>query len=188
MVIDLSKISIIVLRKISNEVMEKESVSRLEILENILEFYKLQPGMHKDENIEKVEEYLLLLHALYTDCAEELDELDLRDVDFLENLFDCFNGYLNALGEEMSKIFQDSLIDLHPIPIYGFSIILPIHGLEMIKNWNKSDLDYWGIGEELAQLEELVESDLFFENFLSLFEKLLFRINAKSVITVEDLI
>jgi len=168
--------------------MKKESISRLEILENILEFYRLQPGMHKDGNIEKIEEYLLLLHALYSNCVDELDELDLNDVDFLENLFDCFNGYLNALGEEMAKIFQDSLFDLHPIPIYGFSIILPIHGLEMIKNWNKSDADYWQIGEELSNLEEMVESDLFFENFVSLFKKLVFQINARSVIAVEDLL
>lgn len=95
---------------------------------------------------------------------------------------------MNALGEEMLKIFQERLFDLNLIPIYGFTIILPIQGLEMIKNWNKSDVDYWQIGEELSQLEELVESDLFFENFLILFEKLLFRINAKSVIAVEDLI
>jgi len=165
--------------------MEKESVSRLEILENILEFYKLQPGMHKDENIEKVEEYLLLLHALYSDCA---DELDFRNVDFLENLFDCFNGYLNALGEEMLKIFQESLFDLNPIPIYGFTIILPIQALEMIKNWNKSGIDHWQIEENLSELEELVESDLFFEKFSELIEKLQFRINAKFVIAVENLI
>jgi len=188
LVIDLSKISIIVLGILSNDDMKKESISRLEILENILAFYRLQPGMHKEGSIEKVEEYLLLMHALYSDCVEELDELDLGDVDFLENLFDCFNGYLNALSEEMTKIFQESLFELNPIPIYGFSIILPIHGLEMIKNWNKSDADYWQIGAELSGLEEMVESDLFFENFISLFKKLVFQINAKSVVAVEDLL
>lgn len=86
--------------------MEKDSVSRLEILENILDFYKVQPGMNKDGKIEKVEEYLLLMHALYSDYASELDELDIRDIDFLENVFDCFNGYINAVGEEMGKILR----------------------------------------------------------------------------------
>ena len=168
--------------------MDQESVSRLEILENILEFYKVQPGMNKDGKLEKVEEYLLLMHALYSDSSEELDELDINDIDFLENLFDSFNGYLNAVGEEMDKIFDENVIDLTLIPIFGFSIVLPIHSIEMIKAWNKSEQDYWRIETELSQLEELVESDLFFEKFLELIEILMLRINAKLVIEVENLI
>jgi hypothetical protein len=168
--------------------MDQESVSRLEILENILEFYKVQPGMNKDGKLEKVEEYLLLMHALYSDYSEELDELDINDIDFLENLFDSFNGYLNAVGEEMDKIFDENVIDLTLIPIFGFSIVLPIHSIEMIKAWNKSEQDYWRIETELSQLEELVESDLFFEKFLELVEILMLRINAKLVIEVENLI
>lgn len=168
--------------------MGQESISRLEILDNILEFYKAQPGMNKEGKIEKVEEYLLLMHAIYSDYSDELDELDINDIDFLENLFDCFNGYLNAVGEEMDKIFDDSFLDLTLIPIFGFSIILPIHSIEMIKNWNKSEQDIWQIGDELSNLEELVESDLFFENFLSLIEMLMLRINTQFVIAVEDLI
>ncbi|MGZ2368194.1 hypothetical protein ACXR6G_00225 [Ancylomarina sp. YFZ004] len=168
--------------------MEQESISRLEILENIMEFYKVQPGMNKDGNLEKIEEYLLLMHALYTDSSQELDELDINDVDFIENLFDCFNGYLNAVGEEMDKIFDENTMDLTLIPIYGFSIILPIHAIEMIKSWNKSEQDIWQIGDELSKLEGLVEEDLFFENFLDLIEKLMLRINAKLVIAVENLI
>ena len=168
--------------------MEQESISRLEILGNILEFYRVQPGMNKNGKIEKVEEYLLLMHALYSDYAKELDELDIVDVDFLENLFDCFNGYINAVGEEMDKIFEESFMDLSPIPIYGFSIVLPIHCIEMMKNWNKSDQDYWNINEELSQLEEFVESDLFFTHFLSLIEKLMLRINSKLIIAIEELI
>ncbi|MCZ4696302.1 hypothetical protein DWB61_16825 [Ancylomarina euxinus] len=168
--------------------MDQESVSRLEILENILEFYKVQPGMNKDGKLEKVEEYLLLMHALYCDSAEELDELDINDIDFLENLFDTFNGYLNAVGEEMDKIFDDHVIDLTLIPIFGFSIVLPIHSIEMIKVWNKAEQDYWQIEIELSHLEKLVESDLFFEKFLELIKVLMLRINAKLVIEVENLI
>lgn len=168
--------------------MDQESVSRLEILENILEFYKVQPGMNKDGKLEKVEEYLLLMHALYSDSSEELDELDIHDIDFLENLFDSFNGYLNAVGEEMDKIFDENVIDLTLIPIFGFSIVLPIHSIEMIKAWNKSEQDYWHIENELSQLEELVESDSFFEKFLELIEMLMLRINAKLVVEVENLI
>ena len=168
--------------------MDQESVSRLEILENILEFYKVQPGMNKDGKLEKVEEYLLLMHALYSDSSEELDELDINDIDFLENIFDSFNGYLNAVGEEMDKIFDENVIDLTLIPIFGFSIVLPIHSIEMIKAWNKSEQDYWHIENELSQLEELVESDSFFEKFLELIEMLMLRINAKLVVEVENLI
>jgi len=168
--------------------MEEENISRLEILNNILEFYKVQPGMTKDGKIEKIEAYLLLIHAIYNDSKNELAELDINDVDFLEDLFDCFNGYLNALAEEIDKIFEDDVFGLMPIPIYGFSIILPIHCLEMIKNWNKSEQDYWQIGDDLSRLDELVESDMFFENFLGLIEKLMVRINAKLVIAIEDLI
>lgn len=168
--------------------MEQESISRLEILENIMDFYKAQPGMNKDEKLEKVEAYLLLMHALYSDYSQELDELAINDVDFIENLFDCFNGYLNAVGEEVDKIFDKNIMDLTLIPIFGFSIVLPIHGIEMITTWNKSEQDIWQIGDELSKLEELVESDLFFENFLDLIEKLMLRINAKLVIAVEDLI
>ena len=168
--------------------MEQESISRLEILENILEFYKIQPGMNKDGKIEKVEAYLLLIHALNTDYSDELSELNVDDVDFLENLFDCFNGYLNAVGEEMDKIFEESIVELNPIPIYGFSIVLPIHCIEMVKNWNKTEQDYWRIAPELSKLEEIVESDLFFERFLALIEKLMLQINAKFVVAIEDLI
>ncbi len=168
--------------------MEQENISRLEILENILEFYRVQPGMNKDGKIEKVESYLLLMHSIYSDSKNELEELDISDVDFLENTFDCFNGYLNALGEEINKIFEEDVFKLMPIPIYGFSIILPIHCIEMIKNWNKSEQDYWQIGDELSRLDEWVESDLFFENFLALIEKLMLRINAKLVVAIEDLI
>ena len=168
--------------------MEQESISRLEILENIMEFYKVQPGMNKDEKLEKVEAYLLLMHALYNEYSNELVELDTNDVDFMENLFDCFNGYLNAVGEEVDKIFDENIVDLTLIPIFGFSIVLPIHGIEMIKTWNKSEQDIWQIGAELSKLDELVESDLFFDNFLDLIGKLMLRINAKLVVAVEDLI
>ncbi len=168
--------------------MEQESISRLEILENILEFYKVQPGMNKDGKIEKVESYLLLMHAIYCDYSEEKDELDINDIDFLENLFDCFNGYLNAVSEEMEKIFEEKSIDLAFIPIYGFSIILPIHCVEMMRSWNKTDQDSWGIEYDLLKLDEMVESDLFFKNFLSLIEKLMIQINTRIVIEVENLI
>jgi len=168
--------------------MEQESISRLEILENIMEFYKVQPGMNKDEKLEKVEAYLLLMHALYNEYLNELVELDTNDVDFMENLFDCFNGYLNAVGEEVDKIFDENIMDLTLIPIFGFSIVLPIHGIEMVKTWNKSEQDIWQIGDELSKLDELVESDLFFENFLDLIGKLMLRINAKLVVSVENLI
>ena len=84
--------------------MEQENISRLEILENILEFYRVQPGMNKDGKIEKVESYLLLMHSIYSDSKNELEELDISDVDFLENTFDCFNGYLNALGDRKSVV------------------------------------------------------------------------------------
>ncbi|WP_372642703.1 hypothetical protein [Ancylomarina sp.] len=168
--------------------MDQESVSRLEILGNILEFYKVQPGMNKDGKLEKVEEYLLLMHALYSESSKELDELDINDIDFLENLFDTFNGYLNAVGEEMDKIFDENIIDLTLIPIFGFSIVLPIHSIEMIKAWNKTEQDYWRIEYELSKLEELVESDLFFEHFSYLIKKLMLKINAKLVVAIEDLI
>ena len=168
--------------------MEQESISRLEILENILEFYKVQPGMNKDGKIEKVESYLSLMHAIYSDYSQEIDELDINDIDFLENLFDCFNGYLNAVSEEMEKIFEEKSIDLTFIPIYGFSIILPIHCIEMMRKWNKTDQDSWQIEDDLLKLDELVESDLFFENFLVLIEKLMLQINTTIVIEVENLI
>ena len=140
--------------------MEQESISRLEILENILEFYKVQPGMNKDGKIEKVESYLLLMHAIYSDYSEEKDELDINDIDFLENLFDCLNGYLNAVSEEMEKIFEEKSIDLTFIPIYGFSIILPIHCVEMMRSWNKTDQDSWGIEDDLLKLDELKKSNI----------------------------
>ena len=168
--------------------MEEESISRLEILENILEFYKIQPGMNKDGRIEKVESYLLLMHAIYSDYFEDLELLDINDIDFLENLFDCFNGYLNAVSEEMEKIFEEKTIDLTFIPIYGFSIILPIHCIEMMRNWNKMEQDIWQINDDLAKLDDLVESDSFFEDFLSLIKKLMLKINSKIVIEVEELI
>jgi len=168
--------------------MEKDNFSRLEILENILEFYRLQPGISKDGKIEKVEEYLLLMHSVYNDYSIEIEDLEVNNIDFLENLFDCFNGYINAVSEEMSKIFEESLFDLFPIPIYGFSIVLPIHCIEMMQNWNRSEQDYWGIKAELSVLYDLVESDLFFEDFLALIKKLMLRINAKLVVAIEDLI
>jgi len=168
--------------------MENENISRLEILENILEFYKAQPGMNKDNKIEKVESYLLIMHSIYSDYSEELNVLDINDVDFLENLFDCFNGYLNALSEEMEKIFEETSIYLTFIPINGFSIILPIHCIEMVRSWNKMEQDSWQINDDLTKLDELVESDLFFEKFLSLIEKLMLKINTKIVIEVENLI
>jgi hypothetical protein len=168
--------------------MKQESVSRLEILENILEFYRVQPGMNKDGKIEKVESYLLLMHAIYSDYSQEVDELNISDIDFLENLFDCFNGYLNAVSEEMEKIFEEKPIDLTFIPIYGFSIILPIHCIEMVRSWNKTDQDSWQIEDDLLKLDEMVESDLFFENFLILIVKLMLQINTRIVIEVENLI
>ncbi len=168
--------------------MEQESISRLEILENIMDFYKVQPGMNKDEKLEKVEAYLVLMHALYNEYSNELVEIDICDVDYIENIFDCFNGYLNAVGEEVDKIFDENIMDLSLIPIFGFSIVLPIHGIEMIKTWNKFEQDCWQISEELSKLEELVESDLFFEKFVDLIGELMLRINSKLVVSVENLI
>ena len=58
----------------------------------------------------------------------------------------------------------------------------------MIKTWNKFEQDCWQISEELSKLEELVESDLFFEKFVDLIGKLMLRINSKLVVSVENLI
>lgn len=168
--------------------MKEESVSRIEILENILDFYSVQPGMNKNGKLEKIEEYLLLIHALYSRSLEELKDLNVCDADFLETIFDCFNTYINAVGEEIDKIFEEDFIGLNPILVSSKGAILPVQAIEMIRGWNKSSHIDWSIEEELLQLEDLVASDLFFERFLRLIENVTTSINSRLFVAVEKLI
>jgi len=168
---------------------EKWEIRQSETVENIMDFYRLQPGV-RGEVVEKLETYLLLVSARYTEIMGLVDELEHQEVKSpLDSLCELLNGYLNSLGEEYEKIFEGMENPFVPIGEFAGPLTQYLPFVEALRVWNHRERDCYGVAEILNEFEDQVFSDDFKDEELWPFaKKLIDRINLKMVIHIEDLI
>ena len=69
-----------------------------EAIGQIVDFYKIQPRIG-DVNIEKIEEYLLVMNSHYSESITDLDDLLESNEDLsLEDIIYVLNSYLSLIG------------------------------------------------------------------------------------------
>ncbi|RUT79866.1 hypothetical protein [Ancylomarina longa] len=160
---------------------------RAGINQNIIEFYKIQPGV-KELQLEKIEEYLILMSSFYQDTIGELDDLkDDQSTDNLNVIIDILNSYINLVGVEIEKIFPDFPIRLEPIENKDFNLN-EIQIIEILQGLNKGDRDIWQIKGNLEELAELVFEDSFQSQFWLTISQLISNINAELTVWVDNLL
>lgn len=165
----------------------KESIT-YEAIWDILEFYRIQPKV-KELQIEKIEEYLILMNAHYQESMTDIDECIGSDEPVcLEDVVDVLNSYLNLVGEELMKIFPEEENVISPINMHSNSKISEIQTIELYRNFNARERDLFQIKEVIDDLETYVYDDFFSTKLANLTKDLISKINSDVIIRVDDLI
>lgn len=159
-----------------------------EAIWDILEFYKIQPKV-QDLQIEKIEEYLVLMNAHYQDSMMDIDEcIGLEEPVCLEDIVDVLNSYLNRVGEELIKIFPENTNAISPIHLHSNTGVSEIQAIELYRNFNAREKDLFQIKELIDDLETYVYEDNFADKLAILTKDLLSKINSDLIVRVDDLI
>ncbi|WP_372751014.1 hypothetical protein [Labilibaculum sp.] len=154
----------------------------------IIEFYRIQPKVDALQ-IEKIEEYLTLMSAHYQNfCADIEDCIGLPEPVELEIIMDVLNSYLNVVGEEIVKIFPEEVKRFSPINLQFSSCLNEVQAIELYRNFNGLQSDFYGIKDDLDEIEKNVFESSFINEFAVLTKKLISSINSDLIVRVEDLI
>lgn len=169
------------------ELNKKESIT-YEAIWNILEFYRIQPKV-KELQIEKIEEYLLVMNAHYEESITEIDDcIGLSEPIHLEEIVDVLNSYLNKVGEELIKIFPEEAIAISPINLFFNAKVSEIQLIELYSNFNDRERDLYQIKEALDDLENFIYKESFADKLAIITKKLISKINSDVIVRVDDLI
>ncbi|PKQ60272.1 hypothetical protein BZG02_19940 [Labilibaculum filiforme] len=167
--------------------MNNTTSNSYEYISNIIEFYRIQPRI-QDLQIEKVEEYLLVMNAHYQNSIQEIEAcIDSQEPISMEELVDILNSYLNMVGEELSKIFPNEEREIAPIHLHSKHEISEIQAIELYRNFNGSK-NLYRINEQLTALEKDIYEGDFVNKLAVLTEDLLSRINSDLIVKVDDLV
>ncbi len=159
-----------------------------EAIWNIIEFYKIQPRV-QELQIEKIEEYLILMNAHYQKAMADIDEcIGLDEPVCLEDVVDTLNSYLNLIGEELIKIFPEDENAISPINMHSDSKISEIQAIELYRSFNERERDLFQIKEAIDDLETSVFEENFAAKLAALTKDLISKINSNVIIRVDDLI
>jgi len=160
-----------------------------QITEYILDFYRVQPGV-KEELMEKLELYLVLITSLYVDVMEELEVLqEMRNEDLFEEILEVLNGYLNSIGEEHESIFPEKENQFQIIPVFSNSKMDALRFFESLYVWNGGEKDLLSMGSQLQELQQAFDEKERQEELIWTTVKLIVqRIYMKMMIRMEDLI
>ena len=165
----------------------KESIT-YEAIWDILEFYRIQPKV-KEPQIEKIEEYLIVMSAHYKESITEIDDcIGLSESVRFEEIVDVLNSYLNKVGEELIKIFPDEVIVISPINIHADTKISEIQIIELYSNFNARESDLYQIKEALDDLENHIYEETFADKLAIITKELISKINSDVIVRVDDLI
>ncbi|MBN2595231.1 hypothetical protein [Labilibaculum sp.] len=168
--------------------MNNSAFNSYESILNIIEFYRIQPRI-QDFQIEKIEEYLILMSAHYQESLREIDDcIGLSEPVCLEDIVDVLNSYLNKVGEELEKIFPENINVFSPINIHSNAKIIEIQALELYRNFNGGESDLYRIKEALDCLDNNIYEEDFAENFALLTKDILSKINSDLIVKVDDLL
>ncbi|WP_282125095.1 hypothetical protein [Marinifilum flexuosum] len=165
--------------------METISEKRNQVLQEIIEFYKIQPGV-SSEILEKLEEYLLLMNSITIEALNDLEELSSYQVNLTDTI-DVLNTFINSIVEESEKIFPNEDIEILPLKYTDEMALNELQVLEYLKNLNQADLNRFKLIDALQELDEKLYEDEFPDLIMELVEKLILAINSERIVKVEDL-
>lgn len=158
-----------------------------EIIQNIIEFYKLQPGV-KNNHLDKLEEYLVVLSSFISDAFNDLNEIRNSEViDNYEDIIDVLNSYINSVSEEIKKIFLDDNISITPLLYDDQFNLNEIQIIEYYKKINNGDQNEMNLSEYINSLENSLYDKAFGEILCDLTLSTIKEINSDLIIRVEDL-
>lgn len=168
---------------------EPADIQSSKIIQNILDFYSLQPGI-KGEVLERIETFLVVVYGHYVEVQEDLSDLMEDDlINPLDEMLDVLNGYLNALGEEYEKIFEAKENIFQPIAVFAGPVVEYLPFVEALRAWNCRSRDLFGVNELLDELEGEVLGNEIVTDRLKIFTlSLIQQIQLKIVTHLEDLI
>ncbi|NOU58403.1 hypothetical protein [Marinifilum caeruleilacunae] len=160
--------------------------SRSEIIQGILEFYRIQPGVSTTQ-IEKLDEYLLLMNSLFVDAYEDLLGLS-YGFDSLEDMVDVLNSYINSIVEESYKVFPKQDLEIVPLNLPEHLNLNEIQILEYLTNMNQIKGYRFGLDDCLTELEENLYEDEFPHLLLHVLAKTIEAINMEMMLKMEELL
>lgn len=159
-----------------------------EAIGHIVDFYRIQPKVGAI-NIEKIEEYLLVMNSHYSESITDLDELSESDEDLsLDDIIDVLNSYLSLIGEELINIFKEENINYSPIDFYSNMAMNEIQLIELLRRFNGGEEDLFQVKIKIDQIELMIYEEDFPQSLLDMIKDLITAINADLIIRVDDLI
>ena len=159
-----------------------------EAIGQIVDFYKIQPRIG-DVNIEKIEEYLLVMNSHYSASITDLNDLSESNEDLsFEDIIDILNSYLSLIGEELSKIFKEENKNYLPIDFYDEMVMNEIQIVELLQKFNGGEEDLFQVKTNLDEIESIIYEENFSQSILELIKILISTIHAELVVRVDDLI
>lgn len=165
----------------------KESIT-YEAIWDILEFYRIQPKV-KELQLEKIEEYLIVMSAHYKESITEIDDcIGLSEPICLDEIVDVLNSYLNKVEEELIKIFPEEVIVISPINLHLNSGVSEIQLIELYSNFNAWESDLYQIKKALDNLENYMYDESFADKLAIITKELISKINSDVIVRVDDLI
>lgn len=165
--------------------METISEKRNQVLQEIIEFYKIQPGV-SSEILEKLEEYLLLMNSITIEALNDLEELSSYQVN-LTDAIDVLNTFINSIVEESEKIFPNEDIEILPLKYTDEMALNELQVLEYLRNLNQTDSNRFKLMDDLLVLDEKLYEDEFPDLIIDIIENLILAINSERIVKVEDL-
>ncbi len=159
-----------------------------EAIGHIVDFYRIQPKMGQ-MNIEKIEEYLLVMNSHYSESINDLEEITESNEELiLDDIIDILNSYLSLIGEELNNIFKEERSNYSPIDFHSRGAMNEIQIVELLRKFNGGEEDLFQIKERLDQIESIVYEQTFVQSLLELIKDLIAEINAELVVLVDDLV
>ncbi|MCT4602727.1 MAG: hypothetical protein N4A59_07500 [Marinifilum sp.] len=174
------------MKKFKKNKSESIAEEKNSIIQLLVEFYKIQPGISVSM-LEKLEEYLVLMNSYLIEALCDLNEIS-YNFEKLEDILDILNTYINSIVEENGKIFPDEDLEILPLNYPENVNLNEIQVLEYLRNINQGKLNRYNLSDLLIELDEkLYESD-FSVLIIEIIEKLITVINSERIVKVEDLI
>ncbi|WP_421919448.1 hypothetical protein [Marinifilum sp.] len=172
------------MKEFNENAIESTAEYRSAIVQEILEFYRIQPGV-SELHIEKLEEYLLLMNSLLVEAMQDLLSLLGGDVN-MEDTIDVLNSYIISVVEESYKVFPKE--DLKILPFNQFDNSNEIQILEYLRNLNQEKSNRFDLDEMLIELDENLYENDFPDQLHKVIEKTILAINSEMILKVEDLL
>ncbi|WP_133249966.1 hypothetical protein [Marinifilum breve] len=165
--------------------METISEKRNQILQEIIEFYKIQPGVTA-EVLEKLEEYMLLMNSITIEALNDLKELSCYQANLIDAI-DVLNTFINSVVEENGKIFPAEDLEILPLNYTDEIVLNELQILEYLYNLNQAELNRFNLKNALQELDEKLYEDEFPDLIMDIVEKLILAITSERIVKVEDL-